>query len=49
LKIRDKLLAFSNLADSAARMIQSGFLGEEDHNALARDASSPCRAMLEFG
>ena len=32
--------------DSVARMIQSGFLGEEDRKALtalARDGSSPCR------
>jgi Winged helix-turn helix len=46
LKNRDKFLAFSDRADSVARMIQSGFLSEEDRNALtalARDGSSPCR------
>jgi hypothetical protein len=45
-KSREKCLAFSGWADSAARMIQSGFLSEEDRKALtalARDASSPCR------
>ena len=46
LKIRDKFLAFSAWADSVARMIQSGFLSEEDRKALtalARDGSSSCR------
>jgi len=46
LKSREKFLAFSDWADSVARMIQSGFLSEEDRmelTALARDASSPCR------
>src|SRR5450756_1234471 len=46
LKNRDKFLAFSDRADSVARMIQSGFLSEEDRKALtalARDGSSPCR------
>jgi len=46
LKSRDKFLAFSELTDSVARMIQSGFLSEEDRKALtalARDGSSPCR------
>jgi transposase len=45
-KSREKCLAFSGWADSAARMIQSCFLSEEDRKAvtaLARDASSPCR------
>jgi hypothetical protein len=46
LKSRDKFLAFSDRADSVARMIQSGFVSEEDRKALtalARDGSSPCR------
>jgi len=46
LKSREKFLAFSDWADSVARMIQSGFLSEEDRKALtvlARDGSSPCR------
>jgi hypothetical protein len=46
LKIREKFLAFSDWTDSVARIIQSGFLGEEDRKALtalARDASSRCR------
>src|SRR5665811_2541465 len=44
LKNRDKFLAFSDRADSVARMIQSGFLNEKDRKALtalARDGSSP--------
>jgi hypothetical protein len=46
LKSREKFVAFYNWADSVARMIQSGFLSEEDRKALtalARDESSPCR------
>ena len=46
LNIRENFLAFSDRADSVARMIQSGFLSEEDRKALtalARDGSSPCR------
>jgi hypothetical protein len=46
LKSREKFLAFSDWADSVARMIQSGFLSEEDPKALtvlARGGSSPCR------
>jgi len=46
LKSRENFLAFSDRADSVARMIQSGFLSEEDRKALtalARDGSSPCR------
>jgi transposase len=46
LKSRENFLAFSGWADSAASMIQSGFLSEEDRKALtvlARDGSSPCR------
>ena len=46
LKSRDKFLAFSDRTDSVARMIQSGFLSEEDRKALtalAREGSSPCR------
>ena len=46
LKSREKFLAFSNWADSVARMIQSGFRSEEDRKALAalaRDGSSRCR------
>jgi hypothetical protein len=46
LKTREKFLVFSDWVDSTVRMIQSGFLSEEDHKALtalARDASSPCR------
>jgi 3-demethylubiquinone-9 3-methyltransferase len=42
LKIREKFLAFSDWTDSVARIIQSGFLGEEDRKALtalARDIS----------
>jgi transposase len=46
LKSRDKFLAFFELTDSVAGMIQSGFLSEEDRKALtalARDGSSLCR------
>ena len=46
LKSREKFLAFSDWVDSAARMIHSGFLSEDDRKvltALARDGSSPCR------
>src|SRR5208282_2877953 len=46
LKSREKFLAVSDWTDSVARMIQSGFLSEEDRmalTALARDGSSPCR------
>jgi transposase len=43
LKDRDKFLAYSDRAESVARMIQSGFFSEEDRRALARDGSSPCR------
>jgi len=46
LKIRDKFLALSDLADSALHMIQSGFLSEEDRKALtalARNVPSLCR------
>jgi hypothetical protein len=47
LKSREKFLAVSDWTDSVARMIQSGFLSEEDRKALtalARGGSSPCRA-----
>jgi len=47
LKSREKFLAFSNLADSVARMIRAGgFLSEEDRSkliVLARDGSVACR------
>src|ERR1039457_5568649 len=47
LKSREKFLAFSNLADSVARMIRAGgFLSEEDRSkliVLARDGSVGCR------
>src|SRR3970040_704105 len=46
LKSRDKFLAFFELTDSVAGMIQSGLLSEEDRKALtalARDGSSLCR------
>jgi transposase len=46
LKSREKFLAVSDWTDSVARMIQSGFLSEEDRmalTALTRDGSSPCR------
>ena len=46
MKSREKFLAVSDWTDSVARMIQSGFLSEEDRialTALARDGSSPCR------
>jgi transposase len=46
LKSREEFLAFSDWADSVARMIQSGLLSEEDRKALtalARDGSLSCR------
>jgi hypothetical protein len=48
LKSREKFLAFSGWVDSAARVIHSGFPGEDDRKALAalaRDGCSPCRVM----
>jgi transposase len=50
LKIREKFLAFSDWADSVARMIQSGFPGEQDRGkpiALARRANAP--VLLDEG
>jgi hypothetical protein len=43
LKNRDKFLAFSDRADSVARMIQSGFLSEEDRKALTASSSGQGR------
>lgn len=46
MKSREKFLAFSDWADCVARMIQSGFLNEQDRGeliVLARDGSSRCR------
>jgi len=46
LRSRQKFLAFSDLAGSVVRMVHSGFLSDEERNALtalARDGSSPCR------
>jgi hypothetical protein len=42
LKSREKFLAFSDWADCVARMIQSGFLNEQDRGeliVLARNGS----------
>jgi hypothetical protein len=46
LKSREKFLAFSDWADCVARMIQSGFLNEQDRGeliVLARNGSSRSR------